>query len=56
MHTHTRGIAPMSLHYFTATVVKIRVLAEQKSSPDRQTLSMVPTYKQFSHIIYTEQS
>jgi hypothetical protein len=42
----------MSVHYFTAIVVKIRVLSQKKSSPKRQILSMVPT-SQLSHIIYT---
>jgi hypothetical protein len=40
---HTWGLAPMPMHYFTAIVVKIRVLSEQKSSLKRQILCMVPT-------------
>jgi hypothetical protein len=46
---HTWGLAPVSMHYFTAIVVKLRVLTEYKSSLKRQILCRVPKYKHNFH-------
>jgi hypothetical protein len=43
----------MSMHYFMAIVVKIRVLSEQKSSLKRQIPCTVPTEKHYFHSVYT---